>query len=136
MITWEQACIQANYSIGEKCPYEKVYNWFAYKGGVVKCFDNSEDALLYSLKFEKVLDEEASLDFTDWWATRRESEQEAKDIWYAALRKEYSELNNMTFKHCYDRAYEDGHSSGWDEIASYMRDYVEFTHDILRANKG
>ena len=136
MITWEEACRQANYKIGEKCPYEKVYKWFAYKGGVVKCFDNRNDALHYSSSFEKVLNEEASLNYTNWWATRRESEQAAKDIWFAALREEYSELIDMTFKHCYDKAYEDGHSYGWNEIASYMWDYVEFTHDILRANKG
>lgn len=54
--------------------------------------------------------------------------------WYTDLRNEYSELNDVTFKLCYDYAYDQGHSYGCNEVTNCMVAVVEFVTEILKCN--
>jgi hypothetical protein len=56
-------------------------------------------------------------------------------IWKEKLRSEYSHLNDATFDACYSKAYEDGHSSGYNgEFRNCMDDITEFAWKIIKAN--
>jgi flagellar biosynthesis/type III secretory pathway protein FliH len=62
--------------------------------------------------------------------------QNALSMWEESLQKEYSTLTLEVFNLCYNRAYERGHASGYDEIASCMSDVVEFAEKLLKAHNA
>jgi len=63
-----------------------------------------------------------------WWNSQRELESKACDLWYQELKEEYlsPSFSQELFDLCYSQAYDRGHHAGYDEVASYMADYVDF----------
>ena len=55
--------------------------------------------------------------------------------WCDALQAEYSDLTPRVFSIVYNKAYEDGHHAGYDEVANRMIDTSEFAKDIIKAWK-
>lgn len=60
----------------------------------------------------------------------RDKIKEAFDLWYADLRDEYI-LSDDMFKLIYSEAYERGHSAGYDEVANYFPDLVDFVRRAI-----
>lgn len=105
----------------------------AYKNGEVHTFDNREEARKFSSNYEVVWVSSPERDAII--ELRRKVEAEAYDLWYNKLREDWSDINDALFRVCYDGAYERGHSSGYDEVANYMGDIVEFALRVARAMK-
>ena len=55
--------------------------------------------------------------------------------WYDDLQAEYSDLTPTLFSIVYNKAYEDGHHAGYDEVANRMIDASQFAEDIIKAWK-
>lgn len=62
------------------------------------------------------------------------AEKKAADAFFAELRLDYPEINDRTFEIVYGYAYEDGHSSGMDNVAECMPDLFEMAKKIILAN--
>jgi hypothetical protein len=71
----------------------------------------------------------------NFWEEYRKEEAIGFNNWYADLRKEYSEVSDEIFELCYSKAYDEGHSSGYDEVANIIDDEVEFAKKILKTVK-
>lgn len=115
---------------GVKYPSKSDYTtYFAYKSGESKKFSNN---------IESNLDEQA------YKAARVEynrvsSEVESKVI--QAMKKEIggygdNEQDNKLFDLAYGKAYEDGHSSGFNEIYNYLLDYDDLIQRTLEIVKS
>jgi len=124
---------------GVKYPSKSDYTtYFAYKSGESKCFDTYEEAKKFSNNIESNLDEQA------YKAARVEynrvsSEVESKVI--QAMKKEIggygdNEQDNKLFDLAYGKAYEDGHSSGFNEIYNYLLDYDDLIQRTLEIVKS
>ena len=113
------------------------YIWIAYKNGGVVYSSNisKQDAEKHgnTTIVEMILANKADIDA--WDEVRQQTECRAETKWYEDLREEYSFLNSTVFNLCYAEAYDNGHSSGYDEVASYMIDIVCFAEKILAASK-
>ena len=68
-----------------------------------------------------------------YWSESRRLESEAFDLWYKDLQEDYDYMTPAIFDLCYNKAYEDGHSSGYDEVANYMISITSFAEEILKA---
>lgn len=113
------------------------YVWVAYKNGevVYRSLLSREDAEKRgnTKVVERVCVNKADIDVWDEAQTQALGRAETK--WYEDLREEYSELNSTIFNLCYNEAQDRGHSSGYDEVANYMIDIVDFAEKILAASK-
>lgn len=136
-ISYEEAQEQVGYSseILGKRP-EKVYHYYAYKNGetfVCKTLDaakkisnlvecvciNKEEINNYLIKQDNLLNK-------------------AFDLWFSSLRNYYVHhecVSPELFQICYNEAYEQRHSGGYDEIANKMDDVVDFARKILELEK-
>ena len=114
---------------------ESKYVWHAYKNGrLVYTSEVSREhaELRGNTKIvEKVLQNEEEINA--WNQLYKEASNKAFELWYADLREEYSYLNDAVFSLCYEQAWDRGHSSGHDEVASYMQDDVRFAEEVIRA---
>ena len=124
---------------GVKYPNKSDYTtYFAYKGGESKKFDNYEEAKKFSNNIESNVDKNA------YEAARKaynqaSSEAEAKVI--QAMKKEIggygdNEQDNKLFDLVYGKAYEDGHSSGFNEIYNCLLDYDDLIQRTLEIVKS
>lgn len=59
-----------------------------------------------------------------------------QNIWDEKLRTEYEHLPNAVYEILYSRAYEDGHSAGWDEVRNYMIGYDELYKSLKAAEQA
>ena len=122
---------------GIQYPYESEYTiYFAYKNGKAKKFNTKEEAKQYSDNIEEKVDKQA------YEAARKaynqaSSEAEAKVI--QAMKKEIGliscgddEKDNQLFDLVYGKAYEDGHSSGYNEIYNYLLDYDDLLKQAIK----
>jgi len=114
------------------------YVWHAYKNGslVYTSEVSREDAEKQGKTklVEQVL--QNGEEINAWNQLYKEASNKAFDLWYADLREEYSSLVDEVFNLCYDQAWDRGHSAGYDEVESYMRDVVRFAEKIIRAYSG
>lgn len=134
MISWRKAYELAGYDPHEKTPpeVERVRFFHAYKAGKCETFDTKEKALKFSPNIEADFTKDSCKRWDEYWASRKAKETAAGDIWREALREEYCHLSNEVYNLCYSRAYEEAHSSGYDDIASEMSEVVEFVDAILK----
>lgn len=131
-MNWTEACSFVGYNPKGRPP-ERLYTYFAYhKGKVVEC-KTEQEAKKLSLNVEKVVTNQEEIDI--YWKQQSSLESKALDVFHKALRDEYNHLKDDVYNLCYAKAYEDGHSSGYDEVASYLGDYVEFAENIIKASK-
>lgn len=103
------------------------------KKGEVQEFCNESDAKSFSNLVERVTVNQQEID--NWKQTRRELESKAFDIWHTHLRREYDYLSDAVFDLCYNKAYDDGHSAGYDEVSVEMSDIAYFAIRVLGEQK-
>ena len=128
MISWNEACIIVGYNPCAEPP-TRTYRYFAYKSGNVKAFSDPESAKAFSNNVEKCLYNQTEI--VEFWKKQRKFEQKAADKWKSVLRADYSHLSDKVFDLCYSKAWEDGHSAGYDEVASHVSDYAEFAEKTM-----
>ena len=125
--TWTEALNDVGFSDLPKIP-DQYPIYYAYKKGEVREFTNRNDAMNFSNKFDLVW--KSSPDRDDIIKDRIAAETKAFDTWYSKLREYWNNIDNDMFELCYHEAYNRGHSSGYDEIASYMHDVVSFAKQV------
>lgn len=118
-------------SIGE-AP-KRVYKYAAYKDGRAEVFDDVVAAKQFSKNYEKIVDFESGLAYDTWWANYKAMDQAAATIWKNELRNEHPQFNDAVFELIYARAYETGHSAGYDEVANEFDIAADFVADIIKA---
>lgn len=133
MIKWNDACTQVGYDMSTKNRPERIQFFYAYRDGISKMFDARHEALAFSSNIEAAFTEDSKKAYADYWTNQQIKENEARKVWYDALREEYSHLSDDVFNACYSKAYEDGHAHGSDEIANEMISCVEFAEQIIKA---
>ena len=129
MISYANACAQVGYSPNATRPAAQ-YLYYAYKAGQAVAFKDRDQALEFSKNVERVA---ANNDETTFRATQRELEKKAAKLWYDELRAEYAHFSKRQFELVYAKAYEDGHSAGYDDIASTFDDLAYLCSEF---NKG
>ena len=124
---------------GVKYPNKSGYTtYFAYKGGESKRFDTYEEAKKFSNNIESNVDKNA-YEVARKAYNQASSEAEAKVI--QAMKKEIggygdNEQDNKLFDLAYGKAYEDGHSSGFNEIYNCLLDYDDLIQRTLEIVKS
>lgn len=113
---------------------EIEYVYYAYKNGQAKAFNRLEDAKAFSKNYEKNPTKESKEARDLYWAKFRELEGQASSLWYADLRKEYSDLNTNQFDIIYSKAYDDGHASGYDCVFEEFENLYSFFIDLKNAS--
>ena len=129
MISYADACDQVGYNPNATRPVTQ-YLYYAYKAGQAVAFKDRDQALEFSKNVERVA---ANNDETTFRATQRELEKKAAKLWYDELRAEYAHFSKRQFELVYAKAYEDGHSAGYDDIASTFDDLAYLCSEF---NKG
>lgn len=122
---------QCEEMIGPKPLYpETNWKWRAYKDGKCQVFETVKAASAFSTLVEKfVIDEEEyKIQLEEYYAY----EKKVNELFLNELKKEH-DLPEKIFNICYAEAYERGHSAGYDEVANYMYDVVEFYEKIRDA---
>ena len=120
-----------------KYPNKSDYTtYFAYKGGESKQFNTREEAKKFSDNIESNLDKAA------YEAARKaynQAENEATEKVVQAMKKEIGLINcgddekdNQLFDLIYSKAYEDGHSSDFNEIYNYLLDYDDLLKQAIK----
>ena len=123
MKTWKQCCEEVGYDPYESNPPEKIMKYYAYKNGAIFHAKTLEEAKGISKNYEKVVYNQDEID--DYWNKQIGLEYKAREIWYNSLLEEYSYLPKGVVEKCYSYAYDEGHSSGYDEVANCMYSYIE-----------
>jgi len=131
MISFSEACVHANYDRSNYEPPAPKYTYFAYKEGKSQQFLTEQEAKNFSKNIERVTINKDEID--TYHIERREQETKAVRIWQQYLRNEYSYLSDELFDLCYSKAYDEGHSAGYDEVGNCMFEYVEFAEKVLKS---
>lgn len=122
---------------GIKYPNRSDYTkYFAYKNGEAKKFDNYEEAKNFSNNVESNLDKNA---YEAARSAYNKASREAENKVIQAMKKEIGwlscgdvEKDNQLFDLAYGKAYEDGHSSGYNEIYNYLLDYDDLIQQAIK----
>lgn len=132
-MNWSEACKSVDYDLSKSKPPAPTYKYFAYKEG--KCTECSTlgEAKALSKNYEVVCDNQEEINA--YWKVQSELEGKASEVFHRELRDEYSYIQEEVYNLCYSKAYEDGHSCGYDEVANYLYSYVEFAESIITASK-
>lgn len=135
MKTWNECCKEVGFDPRDSAPPITIYQWFAYKAGVAyECVDEVSAKSL-SKNYERV-QTKASKEVVDaYWVKRTELKEKATAVWEATLNKEFDNIPLKIFELCYNRAYEDAHSEGYDSVYYKMDSYVEFAEEIMKEYK-
>ena len=132
MITFQDACKQVGYDHAAEWP-KSIFKYFAYKSGKAHEFETMKEALAFSKNVERAM---ANQDEIDVFRNRqREGEHAAVDLWMKELRDDYPELTDKQFGIIYDKAYEDGHSAGYDEVGLHFQDLYYFCMNFHKAGE-
>jgi hypothetical protein len=111
---------------------QKTFGFRAYKDGVCREFPDRKSAEQFSKLVEKF---QTNVEYYDsWMAEYSNYHNQVSDRWHSEARAEFDELSDAQYNVLYNKAYEDGHSSGYDEIFSYMEDYATFYSDMVQAS--
>jgi hypothetical protein len=132
--TYKESCEAVGYNktlnLGESPKLE--YKLIAYLGGnVIECEDE-KTWTKFKLK-EKIVTPASRLAHDNYWTRIRELEAAANDHFETKLIDYFSELSPAQYKVCYDKAYEDAHSEGYDAVANKMEDYVQLCQEFVLA---
>lgn len=129
MITFREACDSVNYN-NQKTPPKRQYVYYAYKNGVAESFSSEVDAKQFSHMTERVC---INIDEIDVFVRdQRNGESAAVELFVSSLKQDYPDLTNSLFYIIYDKAYEQSHSYGYDEVANTFQDLYDFYNDIKK----
>ena len=128
-MNFKEACDQVGYNPDYSKAPKRIYKYFAYKDGQTFECSSKEEASKISPLIEEVL------------ANKNEIEQfrnnqnillsRAIQIWKNNLREEYSHISDHVYNLCYEKAYYRSHAYGYDEVASTLKDEIEFACKLL-----
>ena len=132
MITFQNACEQVGYDRSVQRP-QTVYKYYAYKDGKAYEFGTRQEAHAFSNLVEHtVANKDEIRAFQD---KQTEAEIAAAELWMKELRADYPELTNKQFDVIYGKAYEDGHSAGYDEVGLHFQDLYYFCMNFVKAGE-
>lgn len=132
MIKFEDACKQVGYDRSVKRP-QNVYKYYAYKDGKAYEFATRQEAHAFSdLVEHTVANKDEIRAFQD---KQTKAEIAAAELWLKELRDDYPELTDKQFSIIYDKAYEDGHSAGYDEVGLHFEDLYYFCMNFVKGGE-
>lgn len=130
MISYANACAAVGYDPRAERPAPE-YQFYAYKAGKAVAFPDFDLAMKYSRNVERVAVNQNEIDaFQD---NQRKREQQAAKYWYDELRSDFQDLSDKQFALVYARAYEECHSSGYDDIAAEVDTLVDLCRAFANA---
>lgn len=132
MITFQDACKQVGYDHAAEWP-KPIFKYFAYKSGVAKEFDTRKEAEAFSNNVERVVVNQSERD--SFSRKQADGEAAAAELWMKELRTDYPELTDKQFGVIYDKAYEDGHPAGYDEVGLHFQDLYYFCMNFVKAGE-
>ncbi len=135
MMHYYQELLEIDTQLGAKP--EKIYKYYVYfrGGNILETFDKQEATIAQKDiggVLESVIDNEQLI--KDYNSYRSSLIEKLDEKWHKELREEYSHFDDAFYDLVYAKAYEDGHSYGYDEIANYMVNYAEFAENILNVS--
>ena len=132
MIKFEDACQQVGYDHAAEWP-KPIFKYFAYKSGKAHEFKTMKEAHAFSdLVEHTVANKDEIQAFQD---KQTKGETAAAELWLKELRDDYPELTDKQFGIIYDKAYEDGHSAGYDEVGLHFQDLYYFCMNFHKAGE-
>jgi len=139
MISWKEACARVGHEIALESPKEKTV-YYCYQDGVaLGPFDSRKQAASAIPDSGKPALIDAVVtnreEIKAFWDDVRASESKAAALFHSELRAEYAELSDELYNLCYSKAYEKGHSAGYDEVAGSLQDLVDFAKSAISASK-
>lgn len=130
-MNYDDACKEVGYDRRAKCPITPVIIWYAYKGGEVTEHPNRTSAMAVSRNIEECVKNKA--DIREWQQSQAILAGKAAELWKQRLFESYeNELSTKRLELCYDKAYEDSHSDGYDAVAESFDTYVSFAKEIIK----
>ena len=128
-MNFSEACNQVGYNPGRSSAPERIYKYFAYKDGQsFECFSKAEAQKISHL-IEYIL---VNKDEIDQYAKNQNALfSMAVQLWKDNLREEYSHIPEYVYNLCYEEAYDRSHADGYDEVASTLKDEIEFACKLL-----
>jgi hypothetical protein len=131
--TYKESCEAVGYDKTHAVGAPKLeYKLIAYlEGNVIECEDE-KTWTKFKLK-EKIVTPASKLAHDNYWARIGELETAANDHFETKLIDYFSELSPAQYKVCFDKAYNDAHSEGYDSIANKMEDYVQLCQEFVLA---
>lgn len=130
---FEDACKEVGYDRNSSPP-EPIKVWYGYKAGKAVKFENRDLAKTFSENIESVVTNGAEI--ASWRKNQVAKQQEAIDLWVKILKDDsLDHVSSEVFDICYNRAYERGHSYGYDEVALMLDEEIEFAKRILATKK-
>jgi hypothetical protein len=108
------------------------YKLIAYlEGNVIECED---EKTWNKFKFkEKLVTPSSKLAHDNYWTRIRELEAAENDHFETKLIDYFSELSPAQYNVCYNKAFGDVHSDGYDAVANKMEDYVQLCQEFVLA---
>lgn len=132
MIKFEDACQRVGYDRSAERP-QTIYKYYAYIDGKVYEFATRQEAQTFSKSVEyAVANKDEIRAFQD---KQTEAELAAAALWLKELRADYPELTDKQFGVIYGKAYEDGHSAGYDEVGLHFQDLYYFCMNFVKAGE-
>lgn len=128
MRRFDEICKDVGYDRRATGP-DVAERWAAYKNGEVKFFGTAKEAQAHSTMVEELDLVAARRKFRD---SQRDLERVAVEYFKRELRDEYPEFTEDQYALIYAKAYEDGHSNGYDDVACVMSDLADFANALLR----
>lgn len=128
MRRFDEICREVGYDRRATGP-DVAERWAAYKDGEVKFFGTRAEAYAHSKMVEELDLAAARRKFRD---QQRELERIAVEYFKRELRAEYPEFTNDQYAIIYAKAYEDGHSNGYDDVAYEVSELADFAKALLR----
>lgn len=133
--TYAQSCEAVGYSCDPRIRLEAPvleYEYIGYvKGVVVKCSTIAEYDK-FKLK-EKVPTEKSKLAYDTFHKEQKELEYAASEHFIQRLRDYFNELSPAQFNLCWSKAWDAGHSEGYDSAANYLEEYIELCRKFVLA---
>lgn len=128
-MNFKEACDQVGYNPDYSKAPERIYKYFAYKDGQTFECSSKAEAQKISHLIEYIL---VNKDEIDHYAQKRNALlSNAIQIWKNNLREEYSYISDHVYTLCYEKAYYRSHAYGYDEVASTLKDEIEFACKLL-----
>lgn len=128
-MNFKEACDQVGYNPDYSKAPERIYKYFAYKDGQTFECSSKAEAQKISTLIEYIL---VNKDEIDHYAQKRNALlSNAIQIWKNNLREEYSYISDHVYTLCYEKAYYRSHAYGYDEVASTLKDEIEFACKLL-----
>ena len=132
MIKFEDACQRVGYDRSAERP-QTIYKYYAYIDGKVYEFATRQEAQTFSKLVEYAVANKVEIRaFQD---KQTEAELAAAALWFKELRADYPELTDKQFGVIYGKAYEDGHSTGYDEVGLHFQDLYYFCMNFVKAGE-